>query len=81
LYAGDQSVIVDDYKPQYVPLVKKPYWGMVLTMFSFGFFVTMIVTLQRKKRALRTVRDRSGGGHGLAVYSHFITERWLKRVI
>ena len=55
-YAGDRAVIVDNYRSQYVPLIKRRYWGMVLTILSLGFFVRMVVILQRKKRVLKQNR-------------------------
>ena len=49
-YLDERAVIVDNYKPEYVPLIKKPYWGMILTILSFGLFVRMVVIVQRKRR-------------------------------
>jgi hypothetical protein len=34
-------------------LIKKPYWGMILTIISIVFFVRMIAIVQRKKKELK----------------------------
>jgi hypothetical protein len=49
-YLNDKAVIIDNYNAEYVPLIKKPYWGMILTIISIVFFVRMIMIVQRKKK-------------------------------
>ncbi|MFT6504171.1 MAG: hypothetical protein ACJASQ_004314 [Crocinitomicaceae bacterium] len=52
-YLNDKAVIIDNYNSEYVPLIKKPYWGMILTIISIVFFVRMIAIVQRKKKELK----------------------------
>jgi len=50
-YQGSDVVLLDNYKPEYVPIIKRKHWGMIYTLFSYGLLLGLIVHARRKKRA------------------------------
>jgi exopolysaccharide biosynthesis protein len=50
LYNGDDVVIVDDYKSEHLPPIKKPYWGMIFTILSYGFIAWRVISTRRKNK-------------------------------
>ena len=50
LYNGDAVVLVDDYESKHIPPIKKPYWGMILSIFSYGFILGIVIYTRRKRK-------------------------------
>lgn len=50
LYKNGEVTLVDNYKWEYLPPIKKPYWGLILTLFSYTFMAERIITTRRKNK-------------------------------
>ncbi|MFT6504161.1 MAG: hypothetical protein ACJASQ_004304 [Crocinitomicaceae bacterium] len=49
LYNGDDVILVDNYKSEHLPPIKKPYLGMIFTILSYAFIVWRVVSTRIKR--------------------------------
>jgi hypothetical protein len=49
LYEGNEVALLDDYRSENVPLIRKPYWGMIYTLISYGFIIGMVIRNRRRQ--------------------------------
>ncbi len=49
-YKGDDVILVDNYNWENLPPIKKPYWGMIYTLFSYAYITYAIINTRRKRK-------------------------------
>jgi len=55
LFLKDQVILKDDYNWSNLPPFEKPYWGMIVTLLSYGYIGRLIVKNRKQNKKANNV--------------------------